>query len=152
MITNEGMLTGRSHDTVRYRDHLKRETGNEVSIYADVMVKHAQSLAPMEQFEDIAIDTLDRGAVEAIIVSGKRTGLPLAESMVERIASLKQHRPQAKVIIGSGVTPENMGKLNRHFDGFIVGTYFYEFDTNHNKKRIVPERVMKLKNALRQEG
>ena len=152
MITNEGMLTGKSHDTVRYRDLLKNETGNDISIYADVMVKHAQSLVSMVQFEDIAIDTIDRGAVEAIIVSGKRTGLPLAESMVQRVESFKVQRPRTKVIIGSGVTPGNVVKLKRHFDGFIVGTHFYESNGKQNKKRIIPERVRELKNALRQEG
>ncbi len=144
MISNEGIVSGRAHEVIRYRDRL----GKDTKIFADVLVKHAHSLVPMKRFEEVAIDTLDRGGANAIIVTGKRTGLPPSEPLVAMVMSMKEHRPKAKVIVGSGIRPNNIIYLNRYFDGFIVGTYFERFDPKKGWYELVPERIREIKNAL----
>ncbi len=44
MLTDQGIIQGRAHETLRYRSTLR----SEVKIFADVAVKHAVPLAPMD--------------------------------------------------------------------------------------------------------
>jgi len=148
MITNEGLLSGKAHEIIRYRDRI----GKDVKVFADVLVKHAHSLVPMERFEDVAMDTLDRGGADAIIISGKRTGVPPSEELVVHSMALKEQRPDAKLMVGSGIRPDNIDYFSRYFDGFIVGSHFKEFNPETGMYDIVPERVRKLKDAMGSEG
>ena len=144
MITNEGVIEGKAQEIIRYREQL----GKDVKIFADVFVKHAYSPVPLERFEDVAIDTLNRGGADAIIVSGKRTGEQISDTFIKHIVSLKEVRPDTMVIAGSGIQPDNIDELGTYFDGFIVGTYFQTYDENWKMPRIVPERVREMKDLI----
>lgn len=148
MITNEGVFTGKAYEIDRYRHQL----GKNTKIYADIFVKHAYSPVPIQEFENVAVDTLDRGGADALILTGKRTGLPLSVSMVTHIESLKKLRPDAKLIVGSGVNAKNIGHLRKYFNAFIVGSYFQKYDPRSKMFMIVPDRVKQIKKEISREG
>lgn len=114
MLTDQGWIAGAAHQTMRERSLL----GADVAVFADVFVKHATPPAGLS-LEDAARDTWERGHADALIVSGSGTGRPTSAADVERV---KAAVPDAKVIVGSGVTAENVTELFRYADGAIVGT------------------------------
>lgn len=118
MVTDQGLIAGRAHDTVRYRDHL----APAVAIYADVQVKHAAPLAP-RPLEDEAREVYGRGRADALIVSGARTG---GKTDVSRLEAVRAAVPDAPILVGSGATPDDVKALLRVADGVIVGSWLKE--------------------------
>lgn len=114
MLTDQGLVEGDAYRLLRRR----RELSAKVSICADVLVKHALSLAPTA-LERAAIDTARRGLADALIVSGVATGEPTSEQELERV---RLAVPDLPLLVGSGVTPENVATLLRTADGVIAGT------------------------------
>jgi uncharacterized protein len=115
VVSEQGIIQGASHRTLRLRSALK----SEVLIFADVGVKHAAPLAD----RGLAVETRDlteRGMADAIIVSGEMTGEETKGSDVDVV---RQHT-DLPVLIGSGVTTDNIHKVYGRADGFIVGSYF----------------------------
>ncbi len=132
VVSEQGIIQGKSHETLRLREHLK----SNVLIFADVGVKHAAQLAP----RGLATETKDlceRGLADAIIVSGELTG---SATSVSDLETVKQHST-VPVLIGSGVTPGNLKSLHQA-DGFIIGSYFKKNGNANNEIEIA--RVEKL--------
>ena len=114
MLTDQGLIEGNAYETLRYRQRLCPET----RIFADVHVKHAVPLGNWT-IEDAARDTMERGLVDALIVSGAGTGLATDLADVERV---RRTCPASKILLGSGVTAENVRDFLSLADGFIVGS------------------------------
>jgi uncharacterized protein len=113
VLAEQGMLTGRSHDTLRRRRDLRAD----VAIFADAGVKHSRPLA----YDSLEAEVRDlAGLCDGVIVSGALTGL--ATSPEDLVAA--RRATSGPVLIGSGVTPENLPALHPLADGFIVGSYF----------------------------
>lgn len=113
MLTDQGILQGNAHETVRYR----QQVAPEAAIWADVHVKHAVRLGDWP-LEVAAWDTWKRGMADALILSGVGTGQPADPDQLRR---LRQVCPGARLLVGSGVTPENVAQYAAA-DGFLVGT------------------------------
>ena len=116
-ISGEGLIKGQSHKTLR----LKQKLRSSVQIWADVGVKHAKPV------EDIGLatetkDITDRGMVDALIVTGERTG---EGTKLEDMQTVKANTT-LPVLVGSGVTTDNIEELSKYADGFIVGSFFKE--------------------------
>ena len=114
MLTDQGIIEGNAYETVRYRERICPA----VSIFADVHVKHAVPLGDFE-IEDSAHDTLERGLADALIISGTGTGVAADIGDVQRV---RQACPTAKILLGSGITLDNIREFLRYADGVIVGT------------------------------
>lgn len=114
MITDQGILTGCAHDTLRLRSRL----GAEVAILADVWVKHALPF-PGADLEQMAEDLFHRGLADALIVTGSGTGKP---TDLARVDLVKRAVPEAPVLIGSGITPATLSEALAVADGAIVGS------------------------------
>jgi membrane complex biogenesis BtpA family protein len=114
MLTDQGLIEGDAYHTVRYR----RALCPEVKLYADVHVKHAVPLGPW-RLEDAARDTMERGLADALIVSGRGTGVAADIRDVERV---RRACPRAKILLGSGVSVGNAREFMRAADGAIVGS------------------------------
>ena len=114
MLTDQGIIEGDAYHTIRYRQRICPD----VLLFADVHVKHA---VPLGNFaiEDSAHDTLERGAADALIISGTGTGV---EADIDDVERVRRACPQAKVLMGSGITVENASKFLQFADGVIVGT------------------------------
>ena len=114
MLTDQGLIEGNAFETLRYR--LRVSPG--ALIFADVQVKHAVPLGNLSLAQS-AQDTLERGLADGLIVSGIGTGRPTAVSDVQQVRSAC---PGARILLGSGVTLENVRQFLPLADGFIVGT------------------------------
>ncbi len=114
-VAGEGVLTGRAHETLRYRALL----GSSTWILADISVKHSAPLAEVSLEEEIEAN-VQRGGADAIIITGRRSGEAPEPEMVRRAAELAS----VPVVVGSGVSPENVQELLEHADACIVGSWF----------------------------
>ena len=115
LLTDQGIIQGKAHETLRYRSTLKIDT----KIFADIKVKHAKSLAPSTLIEEEAKEAINRGQADAIIITGERTGIP---PNPENILKVKQALPETPCLVGSGITPKNAKEMLKIADGCIVGT------------------------------
>jgi len=134
-VSDQGLIEGEAATTLRYREAL---AASGVEIWADVLVKHASPLAPLEP-EDATHDCLDRGLADAVIVTGSATGAPVDAELLGRVRAAAGERP---VIVGSGLTPTNAPELLALADAAIVGTYFKR--EGAVREAVDPARVREL--------
>jgi uncharacterized protein len=80
---------------------------------------------------------------DAVIVSGAATG------EAPRAADAREAKAHCRlpVLLGSGVTPENVAEFYDAADGFIVGSYFKERGLWSNT--VEPDRVGRMVEAVR---
>ena len=116
--TDQGLIQGDAYQTLLYRKQLNAN----VSIAADIMVKHATP-AGTRSLLDAAKDTLYRGQVDHIIVTGTATGATID---LEDLKKLRTALPKASIWIGSGLNIDNVRQIMTYADGAIVGTYFHK--------------------------
>jgi uncharacterized protein len=114
MLTDQGVIQGDAHRTLRYRQELRVDT----KVIADVLVKHAVPLGPVD-VRDAARDTWHRGGVDALVISGSGTGAPADP---ERVEAVRAAVPQARVWLGSGVTHASAEFWRGRVHGAIVGS------------------------------
>jgi membrane complex biogenesis BtpA family protein len=116
MVTDQGLLQGDAHHTLRYRRELGAQP--EIGIAADVLVKHAVPLGPAEA-GSVAADTYRRGGADVLIVTGAGTGRPADPSRAEEV---RRAVPEAPLWIGSGVDLVSLPSWRTLAQGAIVGT------------------------------
>jgi membrane complex biogenesis BtpA family protein len=115
MYTDQGPIVGRAAEVQRKRASLTPD----LEIWADVMVKHAAP-PPGLSAGRVALDTVERGLADAVIVSGPGTG---AEPDMEELKAIKLALSgSVRVVIGSGATSDNMDRLLGVADTIIVGS------------------------------
>lgn len=134
MLTDQGLIQGRAHETLRYRSTLK----SEVKIFADIAVKHAVPLAPIDIVTS-AEDTYRRGLADALIVTGTATG---KSTDLGQLKTVQSAIPQASIFAGSGVTVDNIAEVLQYADGVIVGTSIKCGGVTTNE--VDPDRVRAL--------
>lgn len=117
MLTDQGLIQGQAHQSLRYR----QELGAPVRIAADVLVKHAVPLGPVE-VGVVAADTWRRAGADVLVVSGEGTGRPTDPA---RVAAVRAAVPEARIWLGSGVTPATAPYWRGAADGAIVGTFLH---------------------------
>jgi membrane complex biogenesis BtpA family protein len=114
-VTDQGVIQGIAHDLMRLRKTLEAD---HIAVMADVDVKHSAPLA-QRGFVDELEDTIKRGLADGVIVSGAGTGKPVDAA---KVAEARKIAGKTPVIIGSGVTADNVLKLKVSAWGLIVGT------------------------------
>jgi len=114
--TDQGIVQGCADEVAGLRARLRAD----VKVMADVSVKHARQLAYAGPVEE-ALDAVERGLADAIIVTGPRTGVPPPPA---EVAGVKEAVGAVPVLAGSGVEPRNVAELLEVADGCIVGSYF----------------------------
>lgn len=139
MLTDQGLIEGNAYETLRYRQRVCPRA----QIFADVHVKHAVPLGN-STIQDATRDTLERGLVDALIVSGVGTGLSADIVDVERV---RRTAPTAKVLLGSGVTAANVRDFLPLADGFIVASSLKRGGELSNP--VDPKRVAALVQAIK---
>ncbi len=139
MLTDQGIIEGNAYEVIRYRERICPTA----AILADVHVKHAVPLGNCS-INGAARDALSRGLADALIVSGTGTGLATDLADVQNVRATC---PKAKVLIGSGVTAENVADYLPLADGFIVGSSLKS--GGEIAKPVDPKRVAALVKALR---
>lgn len=139
MVTDQGILEGRAHETLRERSRLS----STVAILADVLVKHAAPLGERDP-GDLARETAGRGMADGLIVTGSATGSTANIAILEQVRAAVRDRP---ILLGSGVRAATVGEYLALADGLIVGTALKEHDNVHAP--VDAERVRRLVDAAR---
>ena len=140
MATDQGLIEGQAHELMRYR----RELGAEVSILADVCVKHAYPLGNPPLATAVQ-ETVERGLADGIIISGGTTGAPPQLEDLETAAAAAGGKP---IFIGSGATWDNIPQLLKAADGAIVASSLKR--NGDVKNPIDPIRVSQFVEAVRE--
>lgn len=142
MWSDQGLLTGRAHETLR----LRRSLEAPVAILADVHVKHATPPAGA-RLSDAASDAWQRGLADGLVVSGSGTGHTTRPDDLTEVSTAV---PDAPVFLGSGVTAEAVSALPSEAHGAIVGSAVME----HGRAGagIDPARARSFVRALRNQA
>ena len=118
-VADEGLIQSSAAELLRFRRRIGAEG---VRVWADVKKKHSSHAitADVSLGETCAAVEFMRG--DAVVVSGSATGEP------PRAADVREAKAHCRlpVLLGSGVTPENVAEFYGAADGFIVGSYFKE--------------------------
>ena len=114
-LTDQGIIEGEAWRTLRYRKELGAEN---VAILADVLVKHAEPLVPVDPVTATE-DCLKRGLADGVVVTGRATGQPIE---TERLKTVHQAAAGKPVYLGSGLTLDSVSALMPYATGAIVGT------------------------------
>jgi membrane complex biogenesis BtpA family protein len=139
MWTDQGLLQGMAHQTLRYR----RELGAEhIKLAADILVKHAQPPGPLSP-TTAAEEAFIRGGADILIISGTGTG---KATDPEKARAVRKALPSAPLWVGSGVTLETAAGWKGLVDGAIVGTSLHQ--EGRIELPVDPMRVSALKAAL----
>ncbi len=133
-ITDQGIVQGIAASLMRKRAAL----ASNVSVFADVLVKHARPLAPLDAGQ-AAEDAVQRAGADGLIVTGEATGSSTDRYIAETVAA---HAGETPVFIGSGVTPESVQHYSDFAAGMIVGTWCKVED------RVSEDRVRRLADRI----
>lgn len=115
-IANEGFLNGPAAEALRYRASIGAK---DVSILADVHVKFgAHAITADRSITEQATDA-EWFDADVLIATGTRTGSPTQPAEVNEVRA----GTNLPVIVGSGLTPEQVPALMRVADGAIVGQW-----------------------------
>ena len=139
MAAEEGLIEGEAFLTMRHRKALE----SDVQVLADVLVKHAVPLGSVD-LGQVSRETVQRGLADGLIVSGPATG---EETASFDVSVVRQATPDGLVLVGSGVTEKNIGRVIEHSDGAIIGTSLKEGGIVTN--RVDPERVRRMSEIFR---
>ena len=139
-VADEGLIQSSAAELLRFR---RRIGADGVRVWADVKKKHSSHAitADVSLGETCAAVEFMRG--DAVIVSGAATG------EAPRAADAREAKAHCRllVLLGSGVTPENVAEFYDVADGFIVGSYFKERGLWSNT--VEPDRVGRMVGAVR---
>lgn len=114
--TDQGLVEGEASFLIRERNRL----GANISIFADIHVKHALSLSSEDL--GLAIEEMkNRALADAVIITGKTTGR-MAEISQIQIASEVSQKNKIPLYLGSGATHTKIKEVKPWVDGFIVGS------------------------------
>ena len=140
-VADEGLLP-EAEAGVLLRER-KRIGAESVAVYTDIKKKHASHAITADiSIEDAAHAAAFFGA-NGLIVTGKWTGKP-ADPDDAKGAKNASGLP---VLIGSGVSAENVGAMLDSADGVIVGSWIKQ--GGHWSNPVDPERAARLVRASR---
>ncbi|WP_263298401.1 BtpA/SgcQ family protein [Rhodobacter sp. TJ_12] len=131
-VANEGFMEGRAAEAMRYRSLLRAE---RVKVFTDSHVKHgAHAIVADRTIGELTRDLAFFDA-DAIIATGQRTGNSATVEEIDEIGAAT-HLP---LLVGSGVTEENISMILDRTNGVIVASSLKEGGVWWNP--VDPERV-----------
>ncbi len=126
-VANEGFVEGAAAEALRYRQLLDAD---DIAVLADVHVKHgSHAIVGDRPVSEQARDAEFFGA-EILIATGNRTGDATPVGEIEQIKA----GSSLPVIVGSGLTPDNVAEVMRVADGAVVGSWFKDNGRMHGGK------------------
>ena len=113
--TDQGLIQGCAESLLAYR----RSLGVDCAIFADLDVKYGTPLY-RPPLRDGIRSLVDRGGADAVIVTGPATGSPPDVAEVAAVREVMD--PGTPLVLGSGVSAQNVREFGSGIAGFIVGT------------------------------
>lgn len=131
-LADEGMMDAQAGTLLRFR---KQIDANDIAIFTDIKKKHSSHAIT----QDISLLDTAKAAQfflsDGVIVTGDHTG---EAPCIEELRTLK-NTLNIPVILGSGITKENVTDYFPLCDALIIGSYFKE--DGHWENRLNYDRV-----------
>jgi len=125
-VADEGIIEAQAGELLRYRKQIEADN---IAVFTDIKKKHSSHAIT----SDVSLlDTAQAARFflsDGVIVTGNHTG---SEASLEELQGLKS-KLDFPVIVGSGITKDNIKKYLPVADAFIVGSYFKENGYWENK-------------------
>ena len=134
-VADEGLIEASAAKLLRYRRMIG---ATRIQVWADVKKKHSAHAITADVSLGTTAHTVEFMGADCVIVTGNVTGEPPSTDDVKE-AKAHCHIP---VILGSGISADNITEFYREADGFIVGSAF-KVD-GHWSNTIDPSRVEKF--------
>jgi len=113
-VADEGIIESDAGVLLRYREQIG---AGHVKVFADVKKKHAAHAITADLSVAETAQAAEFALADGVIVTGTSTGRQTEPDEVNAVAGAVG----ILVLVGSGVTPENIGKYPQT-DGFIIGS------------------------------
>jgi hypothetical protein len=113
-VADEGIIESDAGMLLRYREQIG---AGHVKIFADVKKKHAAHAITADVNLAETAQAAEFSLADGVIVTGTSTGRQTEPKEVQAVAAAVG----IAVLVGSGVTPENIGQYPGA-DGFIIGS------------------------------
>ncbi|WP_299818999.1 BtpA/SgcQ family protein [uncultured Jannaschia sp.] len=139
-VANEGFMEGRAAEAMRYRSLLRAEG---IRVFADAHVKHGSHAITADRTVGELTRDLEFFDADAVIATGQRTGDSATTDEIEAVAAATA----LPVLVGSGVTPENVAAILGPADAVIVASSLKEGGVWWNP--VDPDRVRAFVEAAR---
>jgi membrane complex biogenesis BtpA family protein len=131
-VGGSGIIHGSAGKILRRRKELQAE---HIKVFADVKKKHGSHSLTIDLDIKDEITQAEFFLVDGVIVTSQFTGInPDKNDLIKAKSATK-----LPVLIGSGMTAENIEEYLPFADGFIVGSYFRK--DGKFLEKLEPERV-----------
>jgi membrane complex biogenesis BtpA family protein len=125
-IADEGTMNSNAGELRRYQKHIGAEN---ILIFTDIKKKHSSHAVTSDvDVSDIA-EAAQFFLSDGVILTGKSTGMEV--NVIE--AEILKSKISIPVLIGSGITLQNIMTFLPFADAFIIGSYFKEKGVWSNK-------------------
>ncbi|MCU5772608.1 BtpA/SgcQ family protein [Erwiniaceae bacterium BAC15a-03b] len=114
-IANEGFIEGAAAKALRYRSQLRAE---HIRVFADSHVKHGSHAIVADRSITELTRDVDFFQADAVIATGQRTGDSATLDEIDEIRGATA----LPLLVGSGVTPDNVGQILSRTQGVIVAS------------------------------
>lgn len=114
-VANEGLLDGEAARGLRYRRSIGADA---VAVFADSHVKHGSHAITGDRSVAELTRDLEFFDADAVIATGLRTGDAATDEELETI----RDATSLPVLVGSGVTEENVARIFSRARGIIIGS------------------------------
>lgn len=132
-VADEGIIESNAGELLRYRKHIGAEN---VLIFTDIKKKHSSHSITSDISIVETAKTAQLFLSDGLIITGKSTGV---EADINELSQVRGNT-NLPILIGSGITYENIASYFNLADAFIVGSHF-KIDGNWVNK--VDERRVK---------
>uniref|UniRef100_A0A8B9ZUG8 Uncharacterized protein n=1 Tax=Anas zonorhyncha TaxID=75864 RepID=A0A8B9ZUG8_9AVES len=133
-VADEGIINACAGNLLRYRKQVGAEN---IQIFADIKKKHSAHALTADVGVAETAAAAELFLADGLVLTGKATGLPTDPGELKEV----QHAVKIPVLIGSGVTMENV-KNYVDANALIIGSYFKKGGYWANS--VDPERVKKF--------
>ncbi len=142
-VADEGIINAQAGELLRYR---KQIDASEIAIFTDIKKKHGshsitQDISLLETAEAARFFLSD-----GVIITGSHTGKPASSDELK----LLKTNLNFPIIVGSGITLDNVSSYLHICDAMIVGSYFKE--DGYWENTLSYERVAKFMEQVRSTG
>lgn len=141
-IADEGFMNAQTGELLRYR---KQIAADHIAVFTDIKKKHSSHAIT----QDVSLLDTAKAAQfflsDGVVVTGDHSGIPAS---IDELTSLKSGL-DFPVMVGSGLTLENVSTYVPLCDAMIVGSYFkdnghWENDLNYDRVAGFMDRVREL--------
>ncbi|MDP3728641.1 MAG: BtpA/SgcQ family protein [bacterium] len=145
--TDFGEIYGDSRNVIEYRKSINAE---KIALFTDIQVKHAEMLNKNKLLIVSAKQAIEAGS-DCIILTGRWTG---DAPNLEKLKKARNAVSDFPIILGSGVSKENVTELFEYADGAIVSTSLKEGENIVGERNVKPFQVsinlVKVKEFMKQ--